>query len=614
MAFLVQEKMRLRELVEEQQEAIEDLENELREAETAAHAGVLRGALSVSVHATLSRSFSDAGGALSAGISAVLTTPRPTESKSIAAIGCEYEIMSGLGAIVRRSESLKSEQVAELPSGSRVRVLSLSERNPRRVEIVFVPEVPLGSACDSSSTASTVDTEKAFGAAASDDRTSVSEQGALIDSSSSDCQAIRHTQASVVGWISAAAKDGRMLIRPVAAESQRTTEGEEPEPKEEVQEETPGVTLSQSEWESVHRAHQFSAGQVEVLSSRLSDMGAQLLQSFEMRSVLGEMDLGVAKARERMRLMEEHVGTVTEELIQGRSRRCSVFTPVIAPHADECDSREACRHSDLSAPTASSSSSSWPAWSSSTPLQVVADSLAVGTQASAVTEEQRRPHAAKSSPMQAVTKLDWERLLSERETTAGALWAGLQRLASLEREAGEIQREDVCAEQRRQNLVSGLREKLRRLRARSITSPNVGGGAGSGLRNAPAGAASSEALFRRHIEDMQQSVQELQYQLRRARASEADIRSSLAARSSALRTVLRLGALAELRLPQCGPIRMPNAADAERDALRAAVQEQLQWNLQLRRASGHIAGAAERTADARDTPSRRTFSAEFVSS
>merc|ERR1712151_1134805 len=99
--------------------------------------------------------------------------------------------------------------------------------------------------------------------------------------------------------------------------------------------------------------------------------------------------------------------------------------------------------------------------------------------------------------------------------------------------------------------------------------------------------------------DLENSVAELQAELARATASERALRTSLSERSSALRSLLHYSATAGLRLPQCGPIRMPASSDAEREALRAAVEEQLRWNLHLRK--GALAGSSNHSAPMRAT-------------
>mmetsp|Transcript_23872 Transcript_23872/g.46426 ORF Transcript_23872/g.46426 Transcript_23872/m.46426 type:complete len:532 (+) Transcript_23872:64-1659(+) len=209
---LLAETQRLRELVETQQERIEELEMELSEA---GYASAGAGAFSEAFTMTTARVLSDAGGKLSAGLSAVLA-PRPTEGFAVAldvekppafTIGAEYEVISSRGAIVRRGDSLRSDIVANIPAGSRVRVMAFSERYPRRAEIIFFPRpVPADAqACDEE----------------------VQQQEQQQDPPP-DGDAVAETPAQaapaaapdpVVGWLSASAKDGRMLIRPAAVEA-----------------------------------------------------------------------------------------------------------------------------------------------------------------------------------------------------------------------------------------------------------------------------------------------------------------------------------------------------------------------------------------------------------
>ena len=62
----------------------------------------------------------------------------------------------------------------------------------------------------------------------------------------------------------------------------------------------------------------------------------------------------------------------------------------------------------------------------------------------------------------AVTLLDWDRVASERETTAAALSVALQRLASAEREVEELDGERRAKEGTRQGELNPLRAALRR--------------------------------------------------------------------------------------------------------------------------------------------------------
>merc|ERR1711994_465522 len=87
-----------------------------------------------------------------------------------------------------------------------------------------------------------------------------------------------------------------------------------------------------------------------------------------------------------------------------------------------------------------------------------------------------------------------------------------------------------------------------------------------------------ESLFQNRIEGLQSIVAEMQAELCRATASEAALHRSVTARDTALSKLLHRGATAALHVPQCGPIRVPVNINAEREALRVAVEEQLHWN------------------------------------
>ncbi|CAE8619206.1 unnamed protein product, partial [Polarella glacialis] len=96
--------------------------------------------------------------------------------------------------------------------------------------------------------------------------------------------------------------------------------------------------------------------------------------------------------------------------------------------------------------------------------------------------------------------IDWERLLSERETTAAALSAALQRLNSLEREAEELRLERLSAEGQGQGELGKIREALRRKLFGARAKP----------AGAPAGAqGSSDFLLRQRTKDLQRAVQDL---------------------------------------------------------------------------------------------------------
>merc|ERR1740129_1209647 len=75
---------------------------------------------------------------------------------------------------------------------------------------------------------------------------------------------------------------------------------------------------------------------------------------------------------------------------------------------------------------------------------------------------------------------DWDRILSERETTAAALSAGLQRLAFLEGEVEELVRERRAVDSRRQGELSGLRARVRNLARPALATMTTWAGFGPG--------------------------------------------------------------------------------------------------------------------------------------
>ncbi|CAJ1384467.1 unnamed protein product [Effrenium voratum] len=486
-AHLVSEKMALREQVERQQEQIEILEDQLREMGSAHHDGLLRDVLSKHV----ARGLSDAGGALSASLSAVLQ-PKTGQPPAVQ-VGGEVEIISGRGAIVRSGESLRSEAQGELPPGSRVRVVAASRKYPRRVEIVYAPE----------------DSKK-----------------------------------GLVGWISASSKDGRLLVRPLegterpvaeraaaSAGSAGSAAAAQPQPAAAaaVPAESPknSVTLSTQEWECLNEANAASAQQIEDLSKQLAAMGSQLLQSFEMQSVLAQLQRTVGLERDRRSALREAAAMASQELSQ---------------RAEEARAAKAAREHELRA-----------ACEPSTPA----------------------PESPAASPMAAVPlAIDWDRLVSERETTAAALSAGLMRLSCLQREAKEIHEEQLrSSDQELRPLRAQLRSRVEEAKASETPDETR--------------KAASEGLFRLRAGDLSAQIRALRQELRVSMEGERTLRSSVAARGSAIQGLLHRAAMAGLVLPQCGPVRLAPDPDAERAALLAAVQEQLQLNLQLNSRTGH---------------------------
>lgn len=467
-AVLVAEKIALREQVERQQERLEALEGQLHDEEGALLP--LEKALAAA-GAAGSGLLQDAGGALSAGLSAVLAPKAPRANVEP---GAEYEVVGRKGAIVRREESLRSEQLAELPPGARLRVVSLSENYPRRVEIVAVQ---------------------------------VGEE------------------PPIVGWISASTQDGVLLIEPVQAEAAPVAAREEGESDEEPAQ----VTLSCAEWDCLLRDREASLQQIQALHGRLAETGRELLQSFEMRSVLGELQLALRRAEERRDCLREGAAMALEELSHAQLRRRS-------PPRPEASVPE------ISAP------------------------------------RPRTPSASSTASRPShLPSLDWDRLSSERETTAAALSASLQRVACLEHEAAELLAEREALERRGRGEVQRLRAQLRRLA--SHATPAV-------EEPAPAACQGGEGLFQRCVEDLQGTVSGLRLELRRATASEVALRRSVEARSNALRSLLHRGATQGLSAMQCGPLKLPASQEAERRALVLAVEEQLHFNLLLRSERG----------------------------
>merc|ERR1719265_575812 len=91
----------------------------------------------------------------------------------------------------------------------------------------------------------------------------------------------------------------------------------------------------------------------------------------------------------------------------------------------------------------------------------------------------------------------------------------------------------------------------------TAASAPVDEAAGAAAADSEAASAASISLFRSRMEDLQATVAELQAEVRRANSSERALRRSIRARKSALRWLLHQGATSELRLPQCGPLKLP---------------------------------------------------------
>eukprot|EP00930_Biecheleria_cincta_P057598 TRINITY_DN43501_c0_g1_i1.p1 TRINITY_DN43501_c0_g1~~TRINITY_DN43501_c0_g1_i1.p1 ORF type:complete len:768 (-),score=175.93 TRINITY_DN43501_c0_g1_i1:32-2335(-) len=539
-AFLVGEKMALREKVERQQERIELLENELRELGSMPPSN-LGGMFS------MARGLSDAGSVLTAGLSAVLAPQNAAVSKETVTVGGEYEIISGRGAIVRQGDSLRSDIITELPPGSRVRVVAVSTRYPRRVEILFIPRRD-GEEAPSGPTSETCPDELSASLAGSGGR-------------------------GVVGWISASSKDGRYLIRSIApqakedvggrAASNEATESTTADSQDEkTDDKVASVTVSSEEWECLNEANAAAVRRVAELTAQLTHMGRELLQAFEMRSVLAQLQKSVKRDFERAAALRERVAMSSEEMYQRHQaaalRRVQLAEVEVALQSV---TQAAARHPVTSCSEESSSR----APEDHTDCSVASPSRQGGEQ------------------LKAIKAIDWDRLLSERETTAAALSAGLQRLNSLQREAEELnETERIASEGQSQGELVALKEKLR-LRMFGPRPSELMQEVSAPLSPEAAQVkAASAGLLRRRAKDLRRTVQELRSELQLARDGEVVLRRSLSARSSALRYILFRGATAGLNLPQCGPISIPSDPAAIRTALIAAVEEQLHWNLKLR--------------------------------
>ena len=182
----------------------------------------------------------------------------------------------------------------------------------------------------------------------------------------------------------------------------------------------------------------------EELSNQLAVMGSQLLQSFEMQSVLAQLQKTLHGDLDRAKALREAASMANEELRQRRALLAAAEAPAEAAEA---------------------------------PAEAAVEAVAVEV----------------SSPM-AVLAIDWERLLSERETTAAALSAALQRLGSLEKELQELQEE-----RRKADGDQDLRPLRNRLR-HHVEKPE----------DLPQEVlVASEGLFRRRAADLSQQIREL---------------------------------------------------------------------------------------------------------
>eukprot|EP00927_Polykrikos_kofoidii_P034593 TRINITY_DN29320_c0_g1_i1.p1 TRINITY_DN29320_c0_g1~~TRINITY_DN29320_c0_g1_i1.p1 ORF type:complete len:1089 (-),score=221.15 TRINITY_DN29320_c0_g1_i1:183-3449(-) len=435
------------------------------------------------------------------------------------------------------------------------------------------------------------------------------------ESADASSAAREESLVTVVGWISAFSKDWREFIRlappengtenvPVPAtpsvESPASpfVGGGDAEGREEGVVEVKSVTLSCKEWECLHQYNESSLKRVEELAKELGGFDCSLLQSFEMRSVLGELQLGTARAEERLQMMRETASMANEDLevrraqrVTQRQRQQEVFE--MAGELEAVPSGQE-GTKPLAAVFSQSSSANQGGASASASLRDSTSHTDAGG-----------CHQTSSSgdACQGVDAVDWDRLMSERETTAAALQAALQRVACLQRESEEIQRERAAAEGRGRGELGGLRKALRRLARPTIEAVSRAIGVGSPSVN---NESPAEALFVHRVNDLKRTVEELRSEVHRTKQTESALRRSVEARRDALREVLYKGVMAALKIPQCGPFQLPASIEAERQAMRAAVEEQLLWNLQL--SSGIIKDKSTAPNSRRQLPPTKSMS------
>jgi len=550
-AVLVGERMAMKELVERQHERIRALEADLRDAEVAQANGVLGSAFSMYTQIT------DAHDALSTGVKQVIKEATK-EKKGMATIGTEYEVIGRRGTIVRNGESLRSEVAADLPPGSRVRVVGLSEKYPRRVEIICIRQS--GSAIDSFS----LQAQPGETDGAGDGTADPGNDGAASPDASPMGSSLSGADPSpvsvVTGWISACDKEGRMLIRaaPKPLEATGGVGSDAEADKEEGDEEIVDVTLSQDEWQALHQDSEASMKKLEALNAKLTKMSYELLQSFEMKSVLSQLHQAIERAHDRCARMGEAAATALQELEQKR------FEQLHARQAAEAAAEEAealaCEAND-----ATPSSSSGALCGKARSGQSLND---VGGQ------------------ITTFEKVDWDRIMTERETTAAALSTGIQRVVTLERECKEIDDEREQLESRGTKDLGGLRGKLRKTVTAMSKVFQAASSSSSGVANSEplemtANVAAAEGLFKRRVEDLGSNVADLQAELARSIANERILKRTIHSRRVALRGLLQQGATADLFSTQCGPFPVSSSSDSQRRALQLAVEEQLSCNLSL---------------------------------
>lgn len=326
--------------------------------------------------------------------------------------------------------------------------------------------------------------------------------------------------------------------------------------REEGNEEIVDVTLSQDEWQALHQDSEASMKRMEVLNSKFNKISYELLQSFEMKSVLSQLLQAVERAQDRCNRMGEAAAMASEELEQRRYEHVQGLLQAQGQDAE----------ADVSAPAEPTCSS--PSSPSAPKLQSAQSHDAVGDR------------------LESFEQVDWDRIMTERETTAAALSTGIQRVTCLEREVKELDAERELLHSRDSKDIGGLRGQLRKTVTAMSKVFHAASSSTSGAETAEAlddmrNAAAAEGLFKRRVEDLQANVAELQTDIARIISNERALKRTISTRRTALRGLLHQGATADLLSSQCGPLQMSWSPDAERRALQIAVEEQLSCNLSL---------------------------------
>jgi hypothetical protein len=304
---------------------------------------------------------------------------------------------------------------------------------------------------------------------------------------------------------------------------------------------------------------------IQSLDAKLTKMSYELLQSFEMKSVFTQLMQAVERAQDRCSRMGEAAAMAREELEQRQRERSGQQQAAEAAGAE--------------------------AEASTMPNQLLGMEAQSSTPSSPSDCRPRFPSSS-SQPdvtgdrLESIEKVDWDRLMTERETTSAALSTGIQRVITLEREVKELDAEREMLDSQGSKDLGGLRGKLRQTvsamskvfhAASSSTSDPTSGAPLEDMAN----AAAAEGLFKRRVDDLQATVAERQAELARSISNERALKRAINARRTALRSLLHQGATADLFSTQCGPLQLAASADAERRALQLAVEEQLSCNLSL---------------------------------